>query len=65
MTDPQLAAAIADTNRIEYLARQHWQAAPALAEREHALAVVRQVTAVQRLLGIWQAERQARLSVSA
>lgn len=64
MTDAQLGAAIVETNRIEAQARQHWQAAPEHAERESALEVVRQVTAVHRLLEKWQAARMTR-SVSA
>lgn len=60
MTDAMLIAALADTNRIESQARAYWQAAPDVEEQQAALEIVRQVTAVHRLLEKWQAARLAR-----
>ncbi len=45
---------------LEAAARAHWQAAPTLAERDAALAIVRQVTPVIRSLEQWIAARAVR-----
>ena len=59
MSDDALATALTQAIVIEKAARAHWQAAAALAEREAALLVVRQVTPVIRALEDWVAMRAA------
>ena len=60
MTTGQIGEALTHATGLEQAARAHWQAAPTLAERDAALAIVRQVTPVIRALEQWIAARAVR-----
>lgn len=62
MTDQAIGVALTHATALEREARAYWQAAPTRAEREAALLVVRQTTAVIRSLEQWIAARAQALT---